>query len=722
MKNLLVICLIFTLLSCGSDVRTDSSLQSEDQPENRTSSLTMQSTSSLYHNEQGGYKKGEILVKFKSGLVPGMSVRTHEARGGSIIRRFSLMPGLEHIKLSEGISVTDAVAEYLADPNVEYAEPNYIRRTSMTVPNDPLFSQQWSLHNTIVSGADIDITGAWDIHTGSGRTVIAFLDTGIDYNHPDLVDNIWTNSDEVPGNGIDDDDNGFIDDWRGWNFVRCAQFHFDGTCVVSKTQDNDPMDDSGHGTHVAGIVGAMGSNAIGIAGIIWDVQLMPLKILDATGSGTITDEIEAIQYAISKNAQVINMSFNGPSFSHAEFDALDAAKNDGVLVIAAAGNGGGDNIGDSNDLIPQYPASYNLPNIISVAATNSNDGIASFSNFGLNSVSVAAPGVAILSTFPTSFDPTGYISMTGTSMSAAHVSGLTGLLRDFYPDFSFSQIRGIVLRYVDVLTSLQGLVLTNGRINVHKALSCLLAPSDLSFAIRGSNALISSQAMSRIDVSWSDNATGEDGYSVDRKTSGDPYSRIATVDADTQGYSDGTALEGNSYMYRIRAFSSLPDPPNVQNLIAESSALEKSLTVPLNPPTGLQASPVSSVQINLAWMDNSSAEKGYDIERALAGGMFQQIAMTGPDSTTFSDSGLTPASQYRYRVRAFNAPAGDSLYSNEVVATTPPETGETVDAGGGGGGGGCSIQRNEQAKNSSIGSIFMVFIPLIVFAVLRRRI
>jgi subtilisin family serine protease len=720
-KKLFVLFAIFTLFSCGTDRGAGGLSELSVDEKEIASSESMTRFSTDFNPDQNSYKKGEILVKFRPGLPRSRAVRTRQAVGGSLMRTFTRIPDLEQIKLPEGTSVPDAIRAYLDDPDVEYAEPNYIRNSSMTIPNDPLFPQQWSLRNTAVSGADIGITGAWDVHTGNGSSVIAFLDTGMDYDHPDLADNLWINTGEIPGNDIDDDGNGFVDDWRGWDFVRCAQFNPDGICISPKLQDNDPMDDNGHGTHVAGIAGAMGNNNIGIAGVNWKVQLMPLKILNAEGSGTVADEIEAVQYAVSKNVQIINMSFSGALFSRAEFDAIDVARSAGVLVISAAANGGADSIGDNNDFVPRYPANYNLNNIISVAATNSNGVIAPFSNFGPNSVHVAAPGVFVLSTFPFSLNPFGYTSLTGTSMSVAHVSGLAGLLTSFYPDFIFSQIRGMVLRYVDVLISLQGLVITNGRINAEKALSSFRAPSDLTAAIKDSNAVISSQAVSGINISWKDNATGEDGYAVDRKTEGDPYVRIATIAADSQEYSDNTVLDGTRYLFRVKTFSLLPDPPNAQNIIAESAALETSVTVPLNPPTGLLATPVSDTRINLAWIDNSFAEESYNVERAGPDGVFQEIAATVIDSTTFSDAGLVQETHYQYRVRAFNSQTGHSLYSNEAAAITLSSPEKTDSGSGGGGGGGCSVSRDGNRKKAPFGLVSIAVLSLIIISALRQR-
>ncbi|HJW29376.1 MAG TPA: S8 family peptidase, partial [Saprospiraceae bacterium] len=333
-------------------------------------------------------------------------------------------------------------ASYMRDPNVEYAEPNFIRYPKNTVPNDPYFNpQQWALQNTGTfgagtAGADIKMTQAWDITQGSSTVVVAVIDSGVDVNHPDLVNNIWKNPGETScTDGVDNDGNGFIDDCVGWNFA---------------DKNNTPFDNLGHGTHVAGIIGAVGNNGIGISGMMWSVQIMPLKFITHFGSdicgpgtdfcGSVDDEVAAIQYAIRNGAKIINASYGSSAFSLAEFDAINAANNAGVLFIAAAGNGSIEQHGDNNDVSPVYPASHRLPNIISVAATDQNDVKATFSNFGPNSVHVAAPGVYILSTIPSSGVSMSFASLctgsfaadydfcSGTSMAAPHVTGLAGLL------------------------------------------------------------------------------------------------------------------------------------------------------------------------------------------------------------------------------------------------------------------------------------------------------
>jgi len=692
-KRIVYLIVILFSVSCGSDKTAN--VSNDSGKEIKVSHITAQSVLSVM--ERGKYKEGELLIRFKTGVVRASALKTHQSTGASVKKRFAAVLNLEHVKIPIGLSVKDAIAVYMSDSNVLYAEPNYLRHAKGTIPSDPFFNLQWALRNTGQSvnwtpGADIKATDAWDISKGGDQVTVAFLDTGIDYNHPDLLGNIWINGAEDPNNGIDDDGNGKIDDWRGWNFVN---------------NNNDPMDDEGHGTHVAGITGAVGNNNIGIAGVMWNVKLMPLKMLDANGEGTISDEIEAIDYAMAKGVKVVNSSFTGSEFSNAEFDIINSANNAGMLFVSAAGNGGDDGIGDNNDITPQYPANYKLPNIISVTATDQNDRRALFSNYGFNSVHVAAPGEDILSTFPSAIVTSGYKYETGTSMSTPIVSGLAGLLYSYYPSFNYSQIRGIILRYVDILPDLQGVIRTGGRINAYRSLSSLLPPSAFSLSINNSN---------MVNLAWTDHATGEDGYIIERKAGVDQYSQLVTLAANSVSYTDNSAIDGTVYTYRVKAYSLLPNPPSASNIQAESLPVEASVTTPINSPAGLNASALSGASVRLTWTDNSRAEEGYKIERKGSDDNYAQIAVTGPDLTTFTDTGLSPSTVYTYRVRAFNFTAGDSPYSNEISVTTLSGSSSS----GGGGGGGCSIGSRQNTQTTAL-DLTMLMIPFLITVLMRRR-
>jgi subtilisin family serine protease len=706
MKNkpiylLVVLSIVLVIASCGSN--TTSSLPGDVPKEIASSKVTVQSV--LADMEKAEYVQGELLVRFKSGIIAASSLKTHQSVGGVVLRKFPAVPNLERVKLPAGLSVKDAVVKYMSSPDVEYAEPNYMRRSSATIPNDTSFGQQWALHNagTFASGtadADIDAPEAWDITRGSKGIVIAVLDTGIDLNHSDLVGNIWTNPGETScTDGKDNDGNGFVDDCLGWDFSTCAQFDADtGICTIPKAADNNPSDDNGHGTHVSGIIGAVGNNGQGVSGVMWSVQLMPLKFLNRNGEGTVGDEIAAIDYAVlmknrGTNINVINASFGGGGFSQAERDAIASANKASILFMAAAGNGGTDGFGDNNDLVPTFPASHILPNIIAVAATDQNDNRAPFSDFGLNTVHVAAPGVFILSTIPTSIFPQGYFFLDGTSMAAPHVSGLAGLLYSFYTSFTPSQIRATILRYVDVLPTLTGWIQTGGRINAYKAVSSLLPPANLT---------ATAVSLGNITLTWTDNATGEDGYKVEKKTGGS-FAEIATLPANAQSFTDTSPADGT---YRVRAFNNIPAFSFYSN---EAAAI--------NAPTNLVAAAVSTTQIALTWSDNSQTEDGYKIERKSQGGNFVELPPLGPNTTTFTDSGLSSNTTYTYRVRAFNTAAGNSQFSNESSATTPPAPGQST-----GGGGGCSIgARRDTDTHTAAVDLTMLLLPLAAIALLKRK-
>ncbi len=333
------------------------------------------------------YVEGELLIKFKDEIavnqqaIVNASAIAHSKTGAIIKKEFKGLRGVQLVKLPGHKSIRQALESYLMDTQVEYAEPNYIVHTTVT-PNDTYFNQLWGLNNTGQSGgtidADIDAPDAWAITTGSDNVVIAVVDTGVAYNHSDLSSNIWVNPGETTcTDGIDNDNNGYIDDCYGWDFIG---------------DDNDPTDYNGHGTHVAGTIAAVGNNSTGITGVMWKAKIMPLRFLGVSGSGSTDNAISAILYANAKSAHVINNSWGGSGYSQALKDAIDASS---AVVVCAAGNDG-----TNNDTTPFYPASYTSSNIISVAATDSNDNLASFSNYGLTSVDVGAPGVGIYSTVP----------------------------------------------------------------------------------------------------------------------------------------------------------------------------------------------------------------------------------------------------------------------------------------------------------------------------------
>ena len=301
--------------------------------------------------------------------------------------------------------------------------------TSPRIPDDPQFPDLWAMQT-------LDAPDAWDRQTGSPGVIVAVVDTGVDYTHPDLRDNMWVNTDEIPANGIDDDNNGYIDDVNGWDFYN---------------NDNNPMDDHGHGTHCAGTIGAMGNNSLGVTGLAWQVKIMPLKFLSWDGYGTDAGATAAILYARENGATIVSNNYGGTGGSQSLRAAIEGSP---ALFICAAGNAGAD--ADTN---PFYPAAFPSANIISVAATGQGDTLASFSNYGDVSVDLAAPGVGIWSTKPGG----GYQSMSGTSMATPHVAGIAALIKSQHPGYTPAQIKSAILAGVDPVPALSGRVLTGGR-------------------------------------------------------------------------------------------------------------------------------------------------------------------------------------------------------------------------------------------------------------------
>ena len=336
-------------------------------------------------------------------------------------------------------ALTGFAARTARRSGVRFAEPNR-RYRAAAAPGDPLFGDQWSLSDDTVLGAG----PAWDQTTG-GDVTVAVIDSGVDTTHADLAPNVWTNAGEIPGNGVDDDGNGFVDDTQGWNFV-----------------SNSPnvRDDNGHGTHVAGIIGARGGNGIGIAGVAWRARIMPIKVLDASAVGSAATLALGIRYAVANGAQVINLSVSGPGYSRAFDEAVQFASDSGVVVVGAAGNDG-----RNVDAAPAYPAAFQAPLLVAVAATAQGGGLSPVSNFGAGNVELAAPGQDIVSTAAGG----GYERRTGTSMATPHVAGAIVLLAAARPDLGPVGWRDAILG-----AARRGLPVSAGSLNLSGALQSAL--------------------------------------------------------------------------------------------------------------------------------------------------------------------------------------------------------------------------------------------------------
>jgi len=405
-------------------------------------------TFSLFSFAQN-YSKNEVIVKLKKGTIHSLDVKDKISDNTFLV------------KVPEGMSVEEYINQLKEKNYIEYAEPNYIVRKADTFPDDPLLSNQWGL-------TKIDAPKAWDLTKGSNTIYIAVLDTGADYEHPDLVQNLWVNEDERKGDdnncydGQDDDGNGYVDDCFGFN-------GFDGT--------GNAFDDDGHGTHVAGIIGAITNNGEGIAGVSWNVKIIPCKFLDNQGNGNINQELTCIQYISNLKTQkglnivALNASYGGEYTSNSERNALQNLKNIGIIVISAAGNEG-----NNNDFIQFSPCNYNLENQVCVGATNQQDKRASFSNYSKTKVHVYAPGEQIVSTYFDNSDNSHiYAYVNGTSQATPFITGGIALLKTLNPSLDYTEIKKKILLTGDNLLNLSGYSYTCNRLNLYDLISSNLS-------------------------------------------------------------------------------------------------------------------------------------------------------------------------------------------------------------------------------------------------------
>jgi subtilisin family serine protease len=692
------------------------------------------------------YVPGELLVKYKPGVRAAATEYFRSRWRVSTLRRFRRI-GVQHVKLPRDMTLEEALEIYRNDPDVEYVEPNYYRYATATTPDDtffiPPFERLWGLHNTGQNvngttgtvGADIDAIEAWDTTTGSINVVVAVIDSGVDYNHPDLAANIWINVAEQTGtSGVDDDGNGKVDDIRGWDF---------------NDEDNNPMDNEDHGTHVAGTIAAEGDNNTGITGVTWTAKIMVLRFLDGFGSGSVADEIEAIDYAIDKGANIINASYGSYTFSTAERDAIDSARQAGILFVAAAGNDNWNN----DSATKHYPSSYDLDNIIAVAATDQNDSRASFSNYGATSVDVAAPGTNTYSSkppdrsvpvFSDDFEsgtgnwnldsPWGISNIVFFSASnsltdspggnygdnidvSARINNALDLSGRARTRLTF-KLRGESERgpdpdnprdplYVETATNAGG-PWTNRNVIIGTSQTFANGISGTSNG-QWVNATVEldnldgrNDAYFRFRFQTDANTTLEDGWYIDDVTISAAENTYPNPQDQYYQYFQGTSM-ATPHVSGLAALLLADDPGlsaiQVKERILNGAEVQSGLAgflltagrinayysirnVPA-PPSSLSTAAASSSKINVTWSDSSYGEDGFKIERKMdVGGMYAQIAATAANTTAYGDTGLDKSTTYYYRVRSYNG-SNNSDFSAEASATTT-----SSDGGGGGGGGG----------------------------------
>ena len=436
---------------------------SGNHPQNRTG-IPFNMDSAGVDNKRPGSPSvvaGELIVRFRAD-VPKEEITAVIAKIGAVIKNQIDPLNYYVLALPENISVVQALEWLRGQKSVVNSEPSYLIPLQF-IPNDKFFPFQWALNNVGQIGgtpsADIDMAAAWDLEKGFPGVVIAIIDTGIDYVHEDLAGNIWQNPGEIPGNGIDDDQNGYVDDNRGWDFVNTPA-GFEGEDFSNP--DNDPMDRQGHGTMIAGVVAASGNNQLGIAGVTWNCRIMPVRVgfKSASGRGLMhsSQAAHGIVYAVQNGAHVINLSWGSSQKSSIIESAIAYATTNGAIVCVSAGN--------QNSNIPIFPAGIENDAMISVGASDSHDSKAFFSNFG-TWVDVYAPGLDIVTTYLTS----SYVVSGGTSIATAFVSGVAGLIWSLNPGSTNLEVKRIIIKSTDTLHSIDETPAAGGRVNARTALS-----------------------------------------------------------------------------------------------------------------------------------------------------------------------------------------------------------------------------------------------------------
>jgi hypothetical protein len=570
-----------------------------------------------------------VLVRFAPRADEAAIAKALASVDGWVIRRFTIVPGLAHIAI--GVPVEAALATLAKSGAIEYAEPDFVVRTQEALPNDEKFNMLWAMHNigqTVngdvgTHGADLRGPRAWSMCIGEPDELIAVIDTGTLVDHPDLAANIWVNPGEIEGNGIDDDGNGYIDDVHGWDFFG---------------DDNDPSD-PGHGTHTAGTIGAVGNNGIGVVGVSWECRMMPIRFIGPLG-GFISGAIASIEYALGHSVRISNNSWGGTTFSHALYESMAAACDRDHLAIAAAGN-----LARNTDVQPFFPASFNLPNIVSVAAVDNDDDFAAFSNYGPTTVDLAAPGVTIFST-----DGSDYGFRNGTSMACAHVTGLAAMLVVDFPGWTCVQVKDRLLETVRPVDAMQGRCVTGGVLDAAAALDIEPPPADTAPTVE----ILAPSSGSVFDAGQSVAFTAQAEDAEDGT-----LSPLVVWTSSLQGLlGTGELLVATELELGKHTITASITDSGGNIVRAHRSIVVVAIEVPAAPATARVTHESDGARI--AWIDRSYNETGFEIRRERrVNGQWGEATIAGSvprDFETFVDAAL-PAGTYRFAVRAIRGSA-----------------------------------------------------------------
>ena len=620
------------------------------------------------------YLPHELLIEFQPWVTEGSKASVRQLVGASLAARIRTAGEghLERVRLLSGIDVPAAIRLLRDNPAIRFAEPNWVY-THEAASNDVGYTAGylWGLYGNATTPANqfgSQAGEAWAAGaTGSSSVYVAVIDEGIDFNHPDLAANIWTNPFDPP-DGVDNDGNGFIDDVRGWDFFE------DNSSIYDGGPGNTTVDS--HGTHVSGTIGAIGGNGAGVVGVNWNVTIVSAKFLGPAGGST-ADAVAALDYITDLkqrhglNIVATNNSWGGGGYSQALHDAILRSAKAGILFVAAAGNGNIFGVGQNNDSVPNYPSNYSTltgtateaaapyESVLAVASITNTGARSSFSNYGATTVDLGAPGSGIWSTTPSNW----YSSFSGTSMATPHVTGAAVLYKSLHPLATAEEVRTAILQSATATPtpSMAGVTQTGGRLNIGFWFASVPAPSAPS--LLGATAVSTSQ----INLSWTDNAGDEDGINIERCAGATctNFAQVASLGPNTTSYQNTGLAASTTYRYRVRAFNAGGSSP-YSNIAA---ATTQAAPAPPAAPTNLVATAGPGRAI-LTWQDNSGNETGFTIFRCGPNTCTSaiQAGQVGANINTFTDTGLVSGGVYRYAVRAFNG-AGVSAYSNAVTVT-----------------------------------------------------